>query len=244
MPVYNLSWSAFETYAQCPYRFKEIYLNRKREASNKYALFGCAIHELLDQIYEKSDFVMANALKSWLDVLTKMASKKEYDGVSRKSVTEMEDQGRTMIRKFFKLAEEESLLKPCVEHEVAMEGNYRECVLRAKVDLVTGIKGGLGIVDWKTGKPDPKNLMQLVLYAVLYMNKTGKKIDWIVPVYLKSKGIVYQALDKEIIAEATKYFRNIYLNLINDTVFLPHKNDFCYFCMFHNNGTCPLHVIY
>ena len=244
MPVYNLSWSAFETYDQCPYRFKKQYIDRDREPSNKYALFGSAIHELLDQLYENKDFELDNAITNWPLVLDKMFQKKEYQGVSRKAVKEMDGQGKTMIRRFFKFAEKEGILKPCVEHEVSLKGNYRECILRAKIDLVTYLKEELGIIDWKTGRADEKALMQLVLYAVLYSNMTGKKIKWVAPAYLKSSELMYRKLDKKIIADATKYFRSIYLNLINDTIFLPHKNEFCYFCKYHNDGTCPLHVIY
>lgn len=236
----RLSFSAFETYAQCPLRFKKLYLERVREPSNKYALFGSAFHSLVEHLYETEDFVLSSALEQWPAIFNKEASKSGYDCVSQKDLREQEARGTKDIKTWFKMAEQAGVLHPCIEHEIKLEGNFKQSVLAARIDLVLNVRGGLGIIDWKTGNSDPKNLMQLALYAVLYYKKTGHKVDWLIPFYIKTKEVVFQACDDAIIKEAGIYFNNIYSALVADTEYLPKKGPICYFCSFSRNGQCPL----
>ena len=236
----RLSFSAFETYAQCPFKFKKLYIERVREPSNKYALFGSAFHNLIDQLYATEDFVCSSALEQWPAIFEKEAAKASYDHISQKDLQEQRTRGARDIKTWFKMAEQERILHPCIEHEVKLEGNFKQSVLAARIDLVLDVKGGLGIIDWKTGNADHKNLMQLALYAVLYFKKTGRKIDWLIPFYIKTKDVVYQPCDDAIIREAGQYFGDTYKALTTDTEFLPKKTQMCYFCSFSRNGVCPL----
>jgi len=236
----NLSFSAFQTYDQCPYRYNQCYLKYVREPGNRYTLYGIAFHTLLDSMYAKENFTVLSALQSWVPILNKEFLKKKYSRITKSEFKEVEKQGVREIEVFFELARRESLLHPALEHELSIEGNYQKHILKAKIDLVTTIKGGVGVLDWKTGKPEEKNLMQLALYAALYMKKTDINISWLVPVYIKTNEVVYQPFDEGIKRKAGIYFRNIYNELINDNKYLPKKNKNCYFCMFNKNGTCPL----
>ena len=236
----RLSYSAFECYNDCPFKFKKLYIERVREPNNKYAMYGSAFHELLDTLYSKEEFVSSKAVELWPKVFDKEAGKSAYSHISRGDKEEYKAKGFKDIKTWFKMAEQENILHPCLEHEVRLEGNFRESKLVGKVDLVINLKGGIGIIDWKTGASDRKNLMQLALYAVLYFKKSGNKVDWLVPFYTKTKEVVYQACDKEIIKEASQYFGSIYNKLEEDTEFLPTKNTNCFFCSFSKNGVCPL----
>lgn len=236
----RLSFSAFEAYAQCPLRFKRLYIDRVKEPSNKYALFGSAFHNLVDKLYETQNFVLNSALELWPDIFNKEAQKAAYKHIGLKDLVEQSSKGTRDIKTWFKMAERERILHPCIEHEVKLEGNFKKSVLAAKIDLVLDVKGGLGIIDWKTGNSDPKNLMQLALYAVLYYKKTGRKVDWLIPFYVKTKDVVYQPCDDAIIGEASSYFGDLYRSITEDSEYLPKKGPNCYFCKFSKDGSCPL----
>ena len=236
----RLSFSAFEAYNECPFKFKKLYIERVREPSNKYALYGSAFHELLDTLYSSEDFLSSSALTLWPGIFDKEAGKKAYSHISKKEVEEYKAKGFKDIKTWFWMAENENILHPCLEREVRLEGNFRESTLVGKVDLVINLRGGIGIIDWKTGASDHKNLMQLALYAVLYFKKTGRKVDWLVPFYTKTKEVVYQPCDDSIVKEASEYFGKIYSDLSQDTEFLPRKNTNCFFCSFDKSGVCPL----
>lgn len=236
----RLSFSAFETYAQCPFKFKKLYIEKVREPSNKYALYGSAFHTLIDTLYATQDFICSSALEQWPAIFKKEAEKSSYDHILQKDLREQETRGIRDIRTWFRMAEQERILHPCLEHEVKLEGNFKNSVLVARIDLVLNLKGGIGIIDWKTGNSDPKNLMQLALYAVLYYKKTGRKVDWLIPFYLKTKDVVYQPCDDAIIKQASSYFGETYNAMGADKEYLPKKSSMCYFCSFSRNGVCPL----
>ena len=230
----NLSFSSLDSYSTCPFRWHKLYIEHKWEPASKYLLYGSAFHELLDKLYENEDFISLNALRLWPQVLDKEKLKKKYANITKKELLEVEANGRRDIAVFFELARRENILHPAIEHECALEGKYRQHTLKAKIDLVTAIRGGIGILDWKTGNSDRKSLMQLALYAVLYSKKTGRQVDWICPVYFRTNEMVYQAFDKEIQEEAGEFFSDIYEKFIKDTEYKPKLNRYCKTCSFNN----------
>jgi CRISPR/Cas system-associated exonuclease Cas4 (RecB family) len=236
----RLSFSAFECYEGCPYRFKKLYIERVKEPSNKYGLYGTAFHDLLDTIYKTQNFVHDSAIKLWPAIFEKEAKKPRYSHILKKALEEQQHKGTKDLKTWFKMAEQERILRPCISTETKLEGTFMGSPLNGRTDLVTNVKGGIALVDWKTGASDEKNLMQLALYAVLYFKKEGVKIDWLVPFYIKTKEVVYQACNDDIIAKAGKFFGDLYNRMVNDTEYLPKKSDNCYFCSFRNSGECPL----
>lgn len=227
-----LSFSALNLYSTCPFRYRKLYIEHKWEPASKYLLYGSAFHELLDTLYEKESFTSLSALQLWPKILDKEVLKKKYSKITKKEILTAEANGRRDIGVFFELARRENILHPAIEHECALEGHYRQHVLKAKIDLITNVRGGIGILDWKTGNPDKKTLMQLALYAALYSKKTGRTVDWICPVYLRRKEMVYQAFDSDIQEEAGNFFSDIYEKYINDKEFLPKVNKYCNSCSF------------
>ena len=242
MFTYNLSYSAFELYQQCPFKYYQVYILKNREPANEYALYGVVIHSVLEQMYEKQEFTRTFALNLFSSLLDSESRKKNYKKLSQKILQDLEVRGREDLLAFFLLAEREDLFGPCISQEQMLTGKFRSCRLRAKLDLVRSIKGGIGILDWKTGKPDRKNLLQLALYAVLYTKLKKQRVDWLVLVYLKTCEIHYIPFDATITQEAGKYFGDIYNGLIQDTQFSPKKNKYCNYCSFRHTA-CPLNKV-
>ena len=232
LPNFKLSFSSLDCYHTCPFRFKKLYIEHKWEAASHHLFYGSVFHDLIDNIYLEEKFTTESAYELWPKLLDKEILKKKYSEITKKEFTDCKLRGEKDILVFFNLVRRENLLKPAIEHECAIDGKYRQHIMRAKIDLVTGVRGGIGILDWKTGQPDKKTLMQLALYAALYSRKTKRQIDWICPVYFRTNEVVYQPFDEEIQEEAGKYFSEIYEEFINDTKFLPKINRYCKNCSF------------
>ena len=235
----RLSFSAFECYDQCPYKFKKQYIERVKTPNNKYAMFGSAFHNLIDEAYKNNQFLLNILLKQWPIIFEKESSRKEYNHIPSNIKKEQEERGYKDIKTWFKLVDGFGFLRPCIAHELSLKGKFKQLKLSARIDLVIDVKGGVGIIDWKTGTADRKNLMQLALYVALYYRRKGIKVKWLIPVYTKIKEVVFQECNKDIMKEASKYFNNIYDRLVVDKEFKPTKNSFCYFCGFRETD-CPL----
>ena len=238
-PNFKLSFSSLDCYHTCPFRFRKLYIEHKREPASHHLFYGSAFHDLIDTLYKEEKFLSEYAFEIWPKLLDKEILKKKYSEITKEEFTKTKLRGEKDIMVFFSLVGSENLLKPAIEHECEVDGKYRQHILRAKIDLVTGVRGGIGILDWKTGQPDRKSLMQLALYATLYSKKTKKKIDWICPVYFRTKEVVYQPFDQEIQEEAGQYFSEIYEEFVADTKFAPKMNRYCKNCSFRK--ICGLH---
>src|SRR3972149_4861248 len=168
----QFSWSAFELYQQCPFKFYQNYVLGKKEPSNIFALYGCAIHNLLDQLYKKEQFTLRYAYSVWENILLKEYKTEwkqyQYGHIPLKEVMYVKSQGFKQIDDFFELAIEENILKPAIFTEQTIKGNYGQHKIVAKIDIGINTKYGLTLLDWKTGKPDKKSFIQLVLYAAIY----------------------------------------------------------------------------
>jgi CRISPR/Cas system-associated exonuclease Cas4 (RecB family) len=242
MPIpESISYSAFGTYTKCPHRYKKIYIDKRREPTNKYAFYGTVVHSIIDQLYADKIFIFDYAYTLVPDALAKEAKKTKNTFITKGELTEAKNKTIEALKTFFDLAKREGLLKPCIQHEYEITANYRTSKLRAKLDLIAEVKkGGVGILDWKTGSPDEDNILQLALYAVLYEKREKQVVSWLVPFYLKTKEVEYYEFDDRLKGKASKYFEDTYNALISDVKFEPIKTSYCFLCSFSKNGECPL----
>jgi CRISPR/Cas system-associated exonuclease Cas4 (RecB family) len=235
----NLSWSAFESYETCPFKFYQKYVEGKKEATNIYALYGCALHVLLDNIYTTQKFNSRYVYSIWERTLQgeyKLSSKQEqYREITQEAVDKIKWMGFRDIKNFFELAIEENILIPAKATEQTIRGNYKNHKLVCKIDLEIELpKYGNTLLDWKSGKEDKNSFYQLTLYAALYQKKKNKQIDTIAPVYIKNKKIYYRKIDKELKKEVGEYISRIYDSIMTDKIFLPKKNAYCSTCYLKN----------
>lgn len=238
----QLSWSLLESYNQCPLKFYKKYILKEKEPTNIFALYGCAFHVLLNNLYENEKFISKYAYAIWNDVLQKEynlpSKKRQYCNLTQTQVDSIKFLGFQQIKYFFELATTESLLKPALFTEKEIKGSYRGHKLVCKIDLGLNTKRGRTLIDWKTGEPNPKDFYQLVLYASLAEKKLGKKIEAVALVYIKTKEMCYKELTEELRQEAGKYVGDIYNSMISDEKFEPKKNKYCKYCFIN---TCIHH---
>jgi CRISPR/Cas system-associated exonuclease Cas4 (RecB family) len=237
----TLSWSGFELYQQCPFKFYQKYALKKSEPTNIMAFYGIAFHVLLDIIYKKENFSSKYAYSIWKDVIQKEYISKNkgiYREITQDQVDKIHYLGFTHIKNFFQLASSENLLKPAVFTEQTLWGKYKNNKLVAKIDCGIQTKYGTTLLDWKSGKKDNKHIAQLVLYAALYQKKTETKIDAIASVYVKDKIICYREITQELKNKVGKYIGDIYNKIITDIEFKPKKNEYCKNCYLKKEKIC------
>ena len=188
------SYSAIETYKQCPQKYKFQELDRIKTPKSKEALFGTVIHSALKFMFQKSplfptlDEVVAYYRENWPSRETFQADAK--NDPLKMSITEAEEKayfedGIKMLRRFyeknapwnFNVVDLESRFDILLEDEKTGKAH----VLAGIIDRIDKNNDEYEIIDYKTAKRMPsqadvdKNL-QLSLYS-LGLQKRWPHID-------------------------------------------------------------------
>jgi CRISPR/Cas system-associated exonuclease Cas4 (RecB family) len=238
----QFSWSMMELYNQCPFKFYQSYGLKNKEPANIFGLYGCAFHNLLNDIYYRESFSPNYAYTAWKKVIQKeyeLPSKnKQYENILEKDIGWVTGLGFKHIKNFFEIAKTENLLKPAVFTEKEIRGSYKKHKVVAKIDLGINTKYGLTLLDWKTGEENKKDFYQLGLYAALVEKKLGQKIEAVAPVYVKTGKIYYRIPDKELKKETSEYINKIYQAILSDNEFKAKENTYCKTC--YLKEICPL----
>ncbi len=188
------SYSAIETYKQCPQKYKFQELDRIKTPKSKEALFGTAIHSALKFMFQKSplfptlDEVISHFRENWPSREAFQADSK--NDLLKMPITEAEEKayfedGIKMLRRFyeknapwnFNVVDLESRFDILLEDEKTGKTH----VLAGIIDRIDKNNDEYEIIDYKTAKRMPsqadvdKNL-QLSLYS-LGIQKRWPHID-------------------------------------------------------------------
>lgn len=241
---WQFSWSQFELYQQCPFKYYQQYLEKHWEPTNIFCLVGIVIHNLIERIYLEQNFDSQIWYKKWPLMLKEeykgKSSSWKYKSVKQTDVDWQEGIGYTYLKNFFSLVNEYRLNKPAISIEETIKTTkFKQHSFKAKIDLVIEFKGGIALLDWKTGKPSKEVIKQLALYAAIYSVIRNQEIKWIVPVFLKTNELIKFPFDLKAKKGIKKYVDTIYNALITDKEWAPKKNLYCQYCSFKKT-TCPL----
>lgn len=118
--------------------------------------------------------------------------------------------------------------QPAIELDILVDvGKYK---VKAIIDRVFNVEGGPVIVDLKTGRREPDDLLQLGLYRVALLAKYGLSVDF---------GAYWMARTGKLSAihDITRYTPELlihyfdqYANGVKHGVFLPHLSALCRAC--------------
>lgn len=240
--IEQISWSMLELYRQCPFKFAKKYLEGLKEPTNIFALYGCAMHDLLDKIYKEERFNSKWAYAVWPQVLQKEyknpKKQHQYGHLSQTEVEGFKYQGYAHIKNFFELGQQENILKPAIFTEKEIKGKYREHNIVVKIDLGINTKYGLTLADFKTGKPNKDSVYQCVLYTAVAQKEILEQIKAIALIYLKTKQMYYEEITMELRQRAGRYISETYEKMFSDKKYEPKKNEYCKYCFVKNQ--CPL----
>lgn len=237
VPVANLfSYTQFETYAVCPLQYKYQYVLKIPTTRNAAASFGETIHKTLQVFYSEYLIDKTVGLDRLIEIYTEVWIPLGY--ASKAHEERMKKEGKTMLARFFKTYH--SLRLPILDIEKTFKIKIKkDLVIRGKIDRVDKKKGGIEIIDYKTGKVPNKekitNSMQLSIYALAAMDKGlyRKKIEDITLAfyYLQSmEKISFRSSLQEI--EKTKEKIEHTVAEIRRSRFDPNVGPWCDFCAF------------
>lgn len=178
------SYSALDTYLQCPQKYKFQEVDRIRAPKSREAIFGTAVHSALNFMFKSSplfptlDEVVDHFRQKWpgLEVLNREVENDPLKicWTEREEKVLFED-GVRLIKRFyeknapwnFTVLELESRFEVALADEKTGETH----ILAGIIDRIDKAPEGYEIIDYKTGKKMPsqdslKNNLQLSLYSL------------------------------------------------------------------------------
>jgi len=235
----TLSWSFFESYNQCPLKFYHKYILGEKEPSNMFALYGSAMHALLEHIYTEKKFDSKYGYFKWPIILQKEYKTQwkqyQYGHIPQKEVDQMKFVGFKHLKNFYNLAIKEDILREPLFIEEKLNGVYGGLKITGRLDIGFRTKLGVTLLDWKTGSEDLDSLRQLVLYALLYEQNFNQKIDAVGLAYLKLPKLIIEPLNKGLISKTGGYLKGIYNAILEHNECKPKKNAYCKTCHLYRN---------
>jgi len=157
----RLSASALDTYDECPLRYSYEYVLGVRGGSGTAAELGTLAHDILEEFLDPApaDDTGVGRRPHTLDSLLALAGEKWHDDIARYA-PQREEAWRdlTAMLEAWWAEEGEGPFAPdvaAVEHMFEIEVGPH--VLRGKIDRVDRVEGGTRIVDYKTGRSEPRD---------------------------------------------------------------------------------------
>jgi RecB family exonuclease len=151
----RLSASALETFDLCPLRYSFEYVLGVRSESGTAAELGTLAHDILEAFLDPA---RAGERPHSLEALLELAGEKWRDDIARYA-PQREEAWRDLIAMLeaWWAVEGQGPLAPdvaAVEHRFEVEVGPH--ALRGKIDRVDRVSGGTRVVDYKTGRSEPR----------------------------------------------------------------------------------------
>jgi len=166
------SYSALNTFLQCPLKYKFQEIDRIRTPKGKDAIFGTVIHNTLKFIHQPgrlAPLTLQDILKYFESNWNKDLFPSPYDEQT------LFARGKNILEKYYK---ENDIFKASpIALEMFFEAPVEDHVLAGKIDRIDKTAdGGFEIIDYKTSRQLPSqeaidNDMQLAIYQIGFLKK-------------------------------------------------------------------------
>jgi putative RecB family exonuclease len=208
-----LSYSSYRTYAECPLRWKFLYIDRLPETPRGYFTFGRVVHSVLEELLrplvvpaprKAGATESQRTLDEWQSKdrstprprMTRAELLEAYDRawlsdgyVSREEESRYRVLGRDMLGRYYDQLELERPSPVSVEEH--LEARWDGIPIHGYIDRIdrTG-EGGLEIVDYKTSREltpeDALESEQLSIYQVLVESNYAEPVQGLTLYHLRS----------------------------------------------------------
>lgn len=244
----HLSYSALETYKQCPLKYKYQYIDKIRTPKSKDAVFGTLVHNTLRFIHEPG--FSPPSLEDALDRFARDWNTEVWDSEAEERSAFA--QGIDMIRKYYRDND------PRAFDIIALESPFQlEIVDPDTPDTPHSIKGiidridktptGYEIIDYKTARKMPaqesvdKNL-QLTIYLQAFLDRYPRERNNLanitVSLYFVKHGVKLSSTRTEDdLRRVDDLFRDA-IRQIESSAFDPRVNPLCDWCGYQK--MCPM----
>lgn len=175
LKIIKTSFSALDTFRQCPLRYKFSQIDKIKEPKSKEAVFGNKIHKVLQFFHSKEP--VSPTLDELLNYLKEVWGSEVFQDEQEDMIYfgEAIKILKNYYNYFLKLKEKPITLNTETRFEVLMEhpkDKNKKALLRGFIDKVDKTtRQGIEVVDYKTAKKLPSqqevdNNLQLSLYAL------------------------------------------------------------------------------
>ncbi len=235
----RISYSAFQTYNQCPLKYKFQYIDWVKVPEKPEFFFGSLVHEVV-QMALRRDPIIPNLT----DLLKFYESKWREDVFPDKLTSDQYfELGREMIRNFHEG------YKPGLRKVVAAEKRFQipleNHTLSGVIDRVDKLPfGAYEIVDYKTSKSLPSQEevdedKQLATYAIAVQTLWPEAKDMRLTLhFLKHNSMITTARTPEQIEKMKLEICTTADKITKSKSFKPKENKFCTWCDYKH--LCPL----
>lgn len=151
----KLSYSAMETYKQCPYKyFKKHIKFEKPKVPVRYPLVvGVAFHQLMEHMYQGGDYSKEYMMRHWKHTFEECLQKEGSAWADTSESKEHESTGYMLINCFYKFAKNNGYLIKPLSAEWHFDIQIDDMFVTGKTDLIIQRDPSqpIEIIDFKTG---------------------------------------------------------------------------------------------
>lgn len=174
----NISYSALNTFQNCPLKYKFQNIERIKTSPSKEAVFGTILHSALNFLHQPRP--LPPTLEELLEFYNNSWNSEVYEdkqeemAIMQQGIRILEDYYRNNNPKNFKIIDLETFFSVPIGKILSEKDNpaKEEIILSGKIDRIDQIEGGgLEIIDYKTSKNLPpqevvNNDLQLAIYQM------------------------------------------------------------------------------
>lgn len=177
----RISYSALDTFKQCPLKYKFQVIDKIKAPKTKEAIFGSVLHEALEWFHKQTPvFPTSDELLNFLkinwrsDIFTP-----EEDMIYFSEAIKIL---KNYYENYLKIKDNFSVLGTETRFEVLLENpqnKEEKCLLTGIIDRIDKTKDGIEVIDYKTTKKLPSqedihNSTQMSLYCLGVINRWPK----------------------------------------------------------------------
>ncbi len=206
------SYSKLSTYETCPQKYKFRYVDHLPSLKGAPATFGIAVHKAIaDELLGKPSNILNLPMEDFF------------------RAKEMVDSATEISRGLGEIVDIERRFA-YDDGEVEWDRGY----FRGIIDLITKVKGGLGVWDWKTGYKTP-SVFQVSLYAYYMQKLYGKPVEKMGYVLLNTNSIL--EFDPSFIPQAKEKEEWLVKRIESDRNFKATPSEACSYCDYIDSCT-------
>lgn len=247
-PPPHLSPSSIATFQQCPLRFKYSKIDGMREPDTEATIMGSFVHEILEFVFKLEpeqrtiDAAKSIASSGWNeggwkeDVMAVI-------GPDEKRLREFRWKSYWCLENYFAIEDPSKVHPAGLEYE--LNDNIGGVKIKGFIDRWSDGDEGLVISDYKTGKtPAPRyradKFTQLLIYAILLEQETGKPAGKLELLYLKDGTVLSADVQKEQVESVKRMIATVHGEIMvrcEDEKFEHKTSVLCGWCNF--KPICP-----
>ncbi len=241
----RISYSAFDTYQNCPLKYKYQNIDKIKTPKSKEAVFGSVLHDTMKFIHTPG--ILSPTLDQAME---------HFSNVWNPGVFENADEERAAFSQGVKIIQDYyQKNNPADFNIVTLESRFQieigptdnKHIISGIIDRIDRVGDGFEIIDYKTTKKMPTQEkvdhdIQLTVYLQAFLSLYPKEIANLgnlkVSLYFLKHGVKLSApRTEEQLQETEKVFLET-IQLIEEQKFEPHVSPLCAWCGYQN--ICPM----